>query len=268
MHCNDVLEQVSAALDGENSTAQRSALEDHLASCPRCAALYQELAGQSRLLHALDCDVPEDLSARILSALPPQTPAKKSSVIRLRRWGTLAACLVLVCCGAFALSRPAAESKAAMDVAVKINYTDADFPAEFEVGLVTPAESQAVEAQDASAETVETVSLIRAIRFERIDWAEELTPSAVLLTAEEAADRLSPEADLSSARYILVTLTEPSGSVSHTVEDVVLTEYGSCEVVIRREVPETGTCDMAAWHIFIEVEPVFPEDTPITLTVQ
>ena len=270
MHCNDVLEQISAALDGEGSAAQRSALEDHLASCPRCAALYEELAGQSRLLRALDCDVPEGLSARILSALPPQAPGKKSSVLHLRRWGTLAACLVLVCCGAFALSRPASQEKAAWDVASKAVQADAALPTEMEMELAitTPAEAQAAEAKDAPAELAEAEPLIRAIRYERIDWTEELTNSAVFLTEEEAAGWLSPEADLSSARYILVTLTEPSGSVSHTVEDVRMAADGSCEVVIRREVPETGTCDMAAWHILIEVEPVFPEDAPVTLTVQ
>ena len=46
-----------------------------------------------------------------------------------------------------------------------------------------------------------------------------------------------------------VLLTENSGSVSHTVEQVT-----QQSVTIRRSVPEEGTCDMAALLILIETD--------------
>lgn len=80
MNCDQALEAISAALDGELSAKERTLLDAHLADCPTCAALFDELAGQSRLLRQLDCQVPEDLTARILSQLPEQiTPARRFS---------------------------------------------------------------------------------------------------------------------------------------------------------------------------------------------
>lgn len=97
MNCDQALEAISAALDGELSAKERTLLDAHLADCPTCAALFDELAGQSRLLRQLDCQIPEDLTARILSQLPEQiTPARRFSPRRWQRWGTVAACAVLV----------------------------------------------------------------------------------------------------------------------------------------------------------------------------
>ena len=104
MNCDQALEAISAALDGELSAKERAQLEAHLAHCPSCAALFDELAGQSRLLRQLDCQVPEGLSAEILSSLPEQvTPARRFRAGRWRRWGTVAACAVLVLWAGLAL---------------------------------------------------------------------------------------------------------------------------------------------------------------------
>lgn len=109
MNCQEALEAISAAIDGELSPDERAALDAHLASCPACAALLEELSGQSRLLREMDCQVPEGLSARILADLPSRAdagtegaqssvtpfPSKKRPAL-WRRLGTLAACLALV----------------------------------------------------------------------------------------------------------------------------------------------------------------------------
>lgn len=58
---------------------------------------------------------------------------------------------------------------------------------------------------------------------------------------------------------LLVVLEEGSGSVRHEVTEVRLTPSMYDRVMyfiqpeIKRIVPETGTCDMAQWHIIIEV---------------
>ena len=53
----------------------------------------------------------------------------------------------------------------------------------------------------------------------------------------------------SSHKLLVVVLEEGSGSVSHTVAEV-----NGLGVTIQREIPEVGTCDMAEWHILIEVD--------------
>ena len=65
---------------------------------------------------------------------------------------------------------------------------------------------------------------------------------------------------------ITVMLKEGSGSITHEVENVVFTqsEDGKCSVqpVIKRIVPEVGTCDMAYWHIIIEIGRDYAESKP------
>ena len=53
----------------------------------------------------------------------------------------------------------------------------------------------------------------------------------------------------SSHKLLVVVLEEGSGSIRHTVAKV-----GGLVVTIQREIPEVGTCDMAEWHILIEVD--------------
>lgn len=65
-----------------------------------------------------------------------------------------------------------------------------------------------------------------------------------------------------SHQLILVLLEEPSGSIRHRVESVVLPKN---EILIDVLLPEVGTDDMAEWHILIEVEKVF--DTSDSITV-
>ena len=56
-------------------------------------------------------------------------------------------------------------------------------------------------------------------------------------------------------RLLFVRLQESSGSVSHEITQATRTAAGA-DVTIRRNVPEVGTCDMAEWMLFIEVDDV------------
>lgn len=51
---------------------------------------------------------------------------------------------------------------------------------------------------------------------------------------------------------IVVMLEEPSGSIRHLVTAVVQTDDRT-RVLIRRDVPEPQTADMAQWHILLEL---------------
>ncbi len=65
---------------------------------------------------------------------------------------------------------------------------------------------------------------------------------------------------------ILVVLEETSGSVSHEVESIKF-DGSELSVNINCISPESGTCDMAEWHIFIEPdEKIAVTDENITVT--
>lgn len=103
MICEEAQVLLSAALDGALSPAERRALDAHLAQCPCCAALFEEMAGHSRALRDLTCEFPDDLHARILSNLPEQSAPKRKKRTPWMRVGALAACMALVIWAGFSL---------------------------------------------------------------------------------------------------------------------------------------------------------------------
>ena len=301
MTCEQALEAMSAALDGELSAEERKELDEHLNTCPACAALMEELSGQSLLLRQLDCDVPAGLDVRILSALPEQPrPAKKGKIIRWRRWGTLAACLILALWGGSALTNSPRMGSTGADAAP--NSMAAPRGADAASGDTGEAPDDSLMAYSGGAETdhgggsadpgeeagdsvggqdplTESSAATKygaepivpalesdALYF-RAQWSEGLdAPAAQLVSdADELAaltgslsiddDALAGYGDefFAEHRLIAVTLTESSGSVSHTVSGLEPTEDG-WQVDILRSVPEVGTCDMTAWLFLVETD--------------
>lgn len=53
---------------------------------------------------------------------------------------------------------------------------------------------------------------------------------------------------------IMVLLEEGSGSIRHEVEEVTQLSGGKLNIAIETITPEEGTCDMAQWHILIELD--------------
>ena len=148
MNCDQALEAISAALDGELSAKERTLLDAHLADCPTCAALFDELAGQSRLLLQVYFHLPEYVTARILSQPPEQiTPARRFSPRRWQRWGTVAACAVLVFWAGLALplreSNPANLEPMVNNTTVGYDMVGGPSPAQFSAdGAATAQEAQ------------------------------------------------------------------------------------------------------------------------------
>lgn len=273
MGCEDYLEWMSAALDGELTGEERRALDAHLAACPRCAALFEELSAQSAALRSLDCEAPAGLRERILAGLPGQeVPGRRAKLVRWRRWSSVAACLLLAV-GVFALTR--------LDMPANSN------------GSTSPGENAAPQMEDMpyDAYTVDPRAAspaegLSGAQYLRVTWTDswmEVAGStedrsnypaaqkadgtaARLVTSEEELENLLaefPEDDLTelladydaayfeTGRLIAVVVTENSGSVTHTVESVEPDGDGY-SITIRRTVPEEVTCDMAAWLILIE----------------
>ena len=100
MDCGSMLELLSASLDGELTPAEEALLRAHLDACPACRALREELAGVRGACGGPEVLPPAQLKARILANLPPQRAAKAHP---WRRWGALAAALVIVAMAAWRL---------------------------------------------------------------------------------------------------------------------------------------------------------------------
>ncbi len=62
------------------------------------------------------------------------------------------------------------------------------------------------------------------------------------------------DAYFENGTLILITLSEPSGSISHVVDGVNKNPDGSYSVYIHRVVPEVGTDDIAIWQLFLGLE--------------
>lgn len=52
---------------------------------------------------------------------------------------------------------------------------------------------------------------------------------------------------------VFVLLEEGSGSIRHEVTGSTISSDGNLEIYIRPSTPEAGTCDMAQWHIILEM---------------
>ena len=106
-YCDEYWQLISAGLDGALSPDEEEALSAHLAQCPECKALYEELS----VLHAALSDlppveVPADLHGRIMKAvaaeqvLPFVPLEKKKSSVHWQRWLASAAVFAVVLAGA------------------------------------------------------------------------------------------------------------------------------------------------------------------------
>lgn len=108
--CDEYLELISAAIDGALSPEETEKLNAHLARCPECRALCEELSAVHAALSDLPpVEVPADLRDRVMAAVAaekvvPFAPAeKKRSPVRWQRWLASAAVLAVVLAGAWGL---------------------------------------------------------------------------------------------------------------------------------------------------------------------
>ena len=111
--CEQVLEWISAELDGELSEPDRSALHEHLEHCPACSALYQELAGLSGALEELAAPAPDGFVQNVMARIAAEAaqegaehtvipfPAKKRTP--WKGWAASAAVVAVVVLGAVSL---------------------------------------------------------------------------------------------------------------------------------------------------------------------
>ena len=97
--CEDYIEHISTAIDGELSPQQRAQLDAHLAQCPECRALMEELTRLHVGLASLPpAAPPQGLSETIMAAVGSSNvtafPAKKP--FHWKKWLSSAAVLALI----------------------------------------------------------------------------------------------------------------------------------------------------------------------------
>lgn len=108
MTCETAVELLSAKLDGELTADEAAQLDEHLAQCAACRALWEELAAIHAACEGLEAAPPPELRDRILQNLPArESPASKGKVVPIhwKRWGAMAASFVLVALAAWHLPR-------------------------------------------------------------------------------------------------------------------------------------------------------------------
>lgn len=122
--CDEILELISAALDGALTGEEQTELEEHLADCPACSALFAELSGLHTAAGQLgEVPAPAGFAHRVMEAVaadPAQerpghvTPFPRGKRARAvwKRWAAAAAAVAVVILGATTLNgRIGVESK-------------------------------------------------------------------------------------------------------------------------------------------------------------
>ena len=81
MECDRVREAISARIDGEDPGVPDGAIEAHLATCAACRGWQQRAHAMTRRARLGGRFLEQDLTARVLAAIPPE-PARRQSVRR------------------------------------------------------------------------------------------------------------------------------------------------------------------------------------------
>ncbi len=271
MTCDEALEAISAALDGELGAHERRELDAHMEECPDCAALFDELASYSHALRELDCAAPEDLDGRILSKLPRRRAAYRV----WRRLGVAAACFTLaLCLGAFVQARrggsaagqpaPRAMSGPVLEVADSAEATQgraAEDEAELDAAFFALDEPRAQYLR---------CTWRQAPAVQYLATYDELKGYLTLCVedgAESAAALYGPDY-FESAALLAVPYEQEGGGEPAVVE--VTTGEDGCSVVLQpAQAPAAGKAaaenaqapDASSWLILIETAPLPREDS-------
>jgi negative regulator of sigma E activity len=114
--CEEVLELLSAALDGELTAQEQAELNAHLAQCPSCSALSAQLTGLHRAMGELeDVPAPVGFADRVMAQVSAEGgsaqmgkvipfPTQKRKRTPWKGWAAAAAVVAVVALGAVTLA--------------------------------------------------------------------------------------------------------------------------------------------------------------------
>ena len=112
--CDEILDLISAALDGPLSQAEQTALDAHLAVCPACSALFQELSALHTAASELEeIPAPEGFAAGVMARISAEAAQEQSDNVipfpkkarrsHWKQWTASAAVVAVVALGAITL---------------------------------------------------------------------------------------------------------------------------------------------------------------------
>lgn len=104
MNCEEALVLLSGHLDGQNSEEEAARLQDHLAQCPDCRRLLEDLKALDAGLLSLEEAPPADLCESVMEAIRQEARVRKKK--RRWVWPTTAAAVLILLAGAGALAAP------------------------------------------------------------------------------------------------------------------------------------------------------------------
>jgi len=99
MECDHIREALSARIDGEDPGAAAEVVDHHLATCTRCAAWADDLAGLHRITRIREAEAVPDLTARIVDTALPTTARLRrpaSAPVSGARWALFVIALTQV----------------------------------------------------------------------------------------------------------------------------------------------------------------------------
>ena len=94
--CKEALELLSAQLDGAITIEEQAALDAHLASCPECRRIQNELRLADEALPGLQQEPPQLLHDAVMQKIRRETRQKKERKPLLRFVGVMAAVAALL----------------------------------------------------------------------------------------------------------------------------------------------------------------------------
>lgn len=236
MTCDKALDLISARLDGELTAREEAALTAHLQECSACRAIANDMKTlHSTLTQVGEVAAPAELSQSVLRKIKAERTTARRRFIR--RLSGLAACLLL-CVGVFRVADAASSQR---------NRPSAD--------PNVPSVARHIEPQPVALNRLDAYSLPVP--------TTAVAPFASLLNSADGLEQFLaqlPQTDLTavtttytadffrSNRLLALVVQEPSSSITHRI-----TELTEEHVVVLRDVPKAGDCDMALWLILSEV---------------
>lgn len=229
LSCDEALELISAALDGALTCDEQTALDEHLAQCPACSALFDELRGLQAAVADLDeIPAPAGFSAQVMDAIaanPAQEQpdnvipfsAKKKSHTAWKKWTASAAVIAIVVLGAVTLPGQLGSGNKNFDTASADNAAQA-FTETADAGGFFDPTAEAGTACEESAETEynSTARVTSGSTETENSFASQelLEPQTTFAADDESFDTAS--ADYAGSYCGTITLT--SGSLPEGLE--------------------------------------------------
>lgn len=230
-HCDEYLEWISASLDGALSPAESKQLETHLAQCPECRALYEDLLSLHTSLTELpSVEPPQDLTERIMAAVAADKvipmPVRKPALRHWKGWAATAAAVAVILAGSYGLERQAGSSRPAPAQAVAPQSADLSIP--------EAAEPESSDEEKSIVSNAVTSGGGDTDQQEKLSAAKIAEPSST----PESGQLSSPEEALDDAPLVLF-----NNASSPTPTDAPSEDAPEMSVYLARSLPTAETDD-------------------------